>query len=279
MKRKFLKLLVVIGFCVTMALGTTACNGKNKIDEAVEAIESVFIMQDVKVTGLNHGKITGLNQEGKQLSELRVPAKIGKITITDIESGAFKDCTNLTSVILSDGLRHIHSWAFKNCTNLTNITIPDSVIDISDYAFQGCGNLTNVYITDMEAWCKLWFGKNDANPLCYADNLYLNNELVTELIIPNTITEIKDYTFYSCGSLQSVVIHKGVTSIGEYAFRSCHGLTRVYYKGTERDWTKISIDSSNVSLIGAMKYYYSETQPTTDGNYWHYVDGVPTKWE
>jgi hypothetical protein len=35
----------------------------------------------------------------------------------------------------------------------------------------------------------------------------------------------------------------------------------------------------NIELENAPRYYYSETEPTEPGNYWHYVDGVPTPWE
>jgi hypothetical protein len=49
--------------------------------------------------------------------------------------------------------------------------------------------------------------------------------------------------------------------------------------GTEEDWNKIDIDENyNLYFICATRYFYSETQPIESGNYWHYVDGVPTPW-
>ena len=61
-----------------------------------------------------------------------------------------------------------------------------------------------------------------------------------------------------------------VTSIGSSAFEDCDNLRSVYYQGTAEDWAKIGIDSNNIALFFATRYYYSETQPTTEGNYWHY---------
>jgi hypothetical protein len=59
----------------------------------------------------------------------------------------------------------------------------------------------------------------------------------------------------------------------------CDNINTVYYTGTAVEWNEISIDSNgNYPLISASRYYYSESEPTTSGNYWHYVDGVPTKW-
>ena len=57
--------------------------------------------------------------------------------------------------------------------------------------------------------------------------LYINNELLTELIIPDSVTSIRAGAFKNCSSLTSVTIPDGVTSIGEYAFSCCSGLTSV----------------------------------------------------
>ena len=57
--------------------------------------------------------------------------------------------------------------------------------------------------------------------------------------------------------------------IGCEAFYNSDSLTRVYYKGAESDWLKISIDYDSTLTI-ATRYYYSESQPETTGNYWHY---------
>ena len=74
------------------------------------------------------------------------------------------------------------------------------------------------------------------------------------------------------------VAGNSVTSIGELAFYGCNSLTTVYYGGTAEEWAGISIGYDEYDLTDATRYYYSETQPTTTGDYWHYVNGVPTKW-
>ena len=103
--------------------------------------------------------------------------------------------------------------------------------------------MTSVNISDLEAWCKIDFGSYEANPLYYAHNLYLNNEKVTNLVIPNTLTQIKNYAFYYCSSLTSITIPKGVTSIGNYAFYGCTKLCTIKKNATTQ--TKLNFDITN----------------------------------
>ena len=147
-----------------------------------------------------------------------------------------------TSVDILDGTVHIATNAFEFCTGLTSIEIPNSVISIGTDAFKGCSGLTYVNIEDLVAWCKISFGSDVANPVAYADNLYLNGEKVTDLVIPDGITSIGNYAFDSCGGLTSVEIPNSVTSIGKWAFYYCSGLTSVEI-------------GNNVTSIGNYAFY------------------------
>lgn len=70
-----------------------------------------------------------------------------------------------------------------------------------------------------------------------------------------------------------------VTIIQSSVFEQCDSLTNVYYAGDESDWEMIDISTFyNNSLTNATRFYYSDTEPTESGNYWHYVDGIPTVW-
>ena len=148
-------------------------------------------------------------------------------SVTRIGNDAFYNCSSLTSVTIPNSVTSIGSRAFYGCSSLTNITIPNSVTSIENYAFQYCDGLKEVHINDIAAWCSINFGSGVANPLYYARNLYLNNELITELVIPNGVTSIKKNAFYYCSGLTSITIPNSVTSIGSSAFENCYGLTSV----------------------------------------------------
>ncbi len=133
----------------------------------------------------------------------------------------------VTDLIIPDSVTRIGNYAFYNCRSLTSITIPDSVTSIGDRAFIGCSSLTGVYITDIAAWCNIEFSNEFSNPLSCALNLYLNNELVTYLVIPDGVMSIGESAFYGCISLTSITIPDSVTSIGNYAFDNCNSLEKI----------------------------------------------------
>ena len=256
-----------------------------------------------KLSTDSNGYIIHTNGEEKTLigytgseTELTLPSGI-----TSINHYAFVN--TITSVVIPDSVTSIGSSAFSDCNSLSSVTIGKSVTSIGSWAFSRCTSLTSVnYLGTIEQWCGITFDDYDANPLYNGAKLYLNGELVEDLVIPNTVTEIKNYAFYICDSitsvtipdsvtsigddafrycdsLTSVTIGNSVTSIGEWAFYGCDSLSTVYYNGTKEEWSGISIGSSNSNLTGATRYYYSETEPTISGNYWHYGDeGVPTPW-
>ncbi len=169
--------------------------------------------------------------------------------------------SSLKNVILSNACTSIGRSAFSNCSSLTSITIPDSVTSIGYDAFRDCDSLKDVHITDIKAWCNIDFGSSSSstiqssNPLYYAENLYLNGELITNLAIPDGVINIPDYAFYNQDNIVSVTIPDSVTSIGNYAFYSCNSLKDVYITDIKA-WCNIDfIDSYSNPLYNAENLY------------------------
>lgn len=140
-----------------------------------------------------------------------------------IDERTFYNCANLTSIALNS-ISTIGSQAFYNCSSLTRVDMPSGVTSVGNNAFYGCSSLTGVYITDIKSWCEIEFENAQANPLTFANRLYLNNELLTSLEIPNEVTSIGDYTFYGCSGLTEINMPSNLTHIGVSAFVGCDNI-------------------------------------------------------
>jgi hypothetical protein len=66
-------------------------------------------------------------------------------TVVEINSFAFYNQKELTSISLNEGIETIPQGAFINCKKLREVTLPDSVVSIGTAAFTGSG-VTNVNI-------------------------------------------------------------------------------------------------------------------------------------
>lgn len=183
--------------------------------------------------------------ECKALMEIVLPDSVDSI---DYQS--FYSCDALTEIIIPDNVTAIGSYAFQSCSNLTSVTMGSGITYIGRYAFSRCNMLNKVIISDPAAWMNIYFDDNFSNPLYYAHALYVGDELLTDLVIPGTVTDISQYAFDGCTSISSVYIPQSVTSIGQYAFNGMNSLKTVRYAGSQADWLKIQISSYNDSLTG-----------------------------
>ena len=157
--------------------------------------------------------------------------------VKSIGQSAFTQCTFLTDVNFENNsqLATIEAYAFYYCERLTNITIPASVTSIKTGAFSYCNHIKKVITPSVENWLSISFVSSDSNPLynSYGDGAKLytingaNEELVTSIVVPNTITKIKSYSLWGYAFLTDITLNEYVTSIGNYAFYNCSALTSI----------------------------------------------------
>ena len=117
-----------------------------KPEDPVDKVDPVGLTYKVN----DDGKTCAIRGIGSVTdADLVIPSKIDQYTVTSIADNAFKDCTNLTSVVIPDGVTGIGDWTFSGCTSLTSVIIPDRVSDVEYGAFFGCDSLTSVTVHPM----------------------------------------------------------------------------------------------------------------------------------
>ncbi len=157
--------------------------------------------------------ITGYTGQG---GTVEIPSILGGKPVVAIGNNAFQMPnleirTDITAVILPEGLQSIGRSAFWGCAGIASIEIPDSVTEIGWAAFETCENLTSVTLPK--------------NLTQISDSLFHNCPL-TEIDLPQGITRIGDYAFRDTG-LTAIVIPEGTLSIGKCAFEGCSELSAV----------------------------------------------------
>lgn len=168
-----------------------------------------------------------------------LPSSYKGIAVTSIGDSAFGSNSNLTSVEIPSSVTSIGVQAFVNDSNLTLVTIASSVTSIGGYAFRGCSTLSN-----------LTFGS------------------------PSSLQTIGSGGF-RLTALKTVIIPASVTTMGASAFQGSlakDGST-VFCEATSQP-TGWAADWHDATFV---PFWYSDVQPSS-GNYWHYVNSVPTKW-
>lgn len=168
-------------------------------------------------------------------SNVEIDGKTYKVT--SILENAFNHISWVYGVVIPNSVVRIEQYAFSRCDDLHHITIGEGVSYIGDNAFQECIRLNKVVISNLEAWCDITFGgittidgviakhdlqkyRKQANPLYWAQHLYIGETELTDLVIPHSITEIKDCTFIG-GKFKSVKLHDKIQRIGDASFCNC----------------------------------------------------------
>ena len=180
--------------------------------------------------------------------------------VTSLGKYVFSGCTKMTSINIPINLTNIGEGAFYCCYCLSSINIPSTVTYIGKDAFFGCIGLLSIQV---ESGNRVY----DSRDNCNAIILTAGNSLIQgcqNTMIPNSVTTIGDYAFYSC-PLTSISIPNSVMSIGSHAFCGCTELTSISIPNSVtiiglsafascKGLTSVSL-SDNVGYIGDYAFF------------------------
>lgn len=143
---------------------------------------------------------------------IEIPQTYNGKPVVVIQNSAFKDCSNVTSVLIPSSIKSIGINAFENCSNITETTIPEGVTLIGNNTFLGCEKLASV-------------------------------------TLPTSLENIGANAFAGCTSLTSIVLPKNIQEIGANAFANCSKLATIEVFGDTPATLKNNVFPNSVSKI------------------------------
>lgn len=185
----------------------------------------------------------------------------------------------------------IHSFAFYYQSEITSVVVPNGVTAIGEYAFEGCSSIQSMVLPfvggsiDQETASKqscfgFIFGAREyggaqqvkqnysssnsvsayipssltsvtVNGGSVLYGAFYNCSMITSLTFGEGVTSLGDRALYECSALTSVSFGKNLASIGEMAFMYCNNLAIVYYGSSEEAWAGVTVGKYNTALENA----------------------------
>lgn len=145
-----------------------------------------------------------------------IKAEIKKKPVTEISTRAFENLPSLKAITIPSSVTKIGEDVLKGCINLEEMTVPfTSEVDSLTYYFGVEQNrnlpesLKKVTITSASIIKARTFSEITS---------------LTEVVLPDTVTEIEEKAFEKCANLFSFTFPNELKIIGEEAFRDCWNL-------------------------------------------------------
>lgn len=157
--------------------------------------------------------------------------------VTEIKEQTFYGDTALENVVLGENVTTIGSTAFGRCVAMKKIVLPQSVSYIETCAFEGCTALERINIP------------GSVGVLNYG--VFGGCSSLKSAVLGEGIERIGYFAFQYCPELESISLPKSLKIIEAGAFMLSDAVNDVYYQSTAEDWSGVTIESENDSIVNA----------------------------
>ena len=156
--------------------------------------------------------------------------------VTSIGNGAFYQLTNLADVVIPEGITRIGNEAFSMCSSLPEVALPSSLSSLGTQTFAFCSALTGIdfpsAITEIPygtlAYCRsLQYADLPNNLSTISSRAFFECTSLAGIVFPDSLVKIGELAFSTCCSLRTIVIPSNVAEISNYTFAHCEKLTKI----------------------------------------------------
>ena len=197
---------------------------------------------DGEINGIQYQKYSDhivISGESMDAAEITIPAEIDGLPVTEIGTNVGGFCA-VSTLKLPDSLRKIGSYAFNWCENLTSVTLPSNLEEIDFQAFEYCKSLTEVVFPPqlIKTSCRTfdetpWLeAQRKKDPLVIINGALIDARTAKgDVTIPKDVKYVASGAFYQNNDVTSVVFPSSVSQIPDNMFWYCENLTSVEFKG------------------------------------------------
>lgn len=153
--------------------------------------------------------------------------------VTEIKATVFSNKTNITKVVLPEGLKTIKTNTFLGCTSLEEVIIPESVEAIEDQAFFGCKKLKKVHLPkNLKRLCIKAFTDSGLEPVDlpehpdYVSSYVFANSQLHQVTIPANFP-LTMAMFDECKNLEAVTFEGTDIKVPDICFKLCKRLKNI----------------------------------------------------
>lgn len=202
-----------------------ASGGENKLAQLMNGSIKEITLQD---WGSETVKLRKCAFAGTKLERIELPPLSDGL----IPQNAFESCLYLKSFTVPNGTKKLDYDSFDSCQNLETIYMPETITHLYT-PFEGCYKLANWHIPNLSWVCGVvYMSGSAANPLYYSGQrnidtkIYINGQLLTDLVIPADMEMKSSYIFQYCKSITSVKLLSNQTKLKSW-FLGCSNMTRI----------------------------------------------------
>jgi len=254
-----------VGFTISVTVTMPSYSG-SLTSLPTEKIVPADASPGLAFTLINNGTAYSVSKGTAIAAAVAIPILYKDLPVIEIENSGFSSYTEMTSIIIPEGISKIGNYAFYYCSNLESVTIPMGLNNIGDFAFGGCSKLNKVFYggTDNSTWAAVNIGNNNihfenAARLFYS--LTVTDTLNTHWYYANGFPAVWAHTpgleFSLINGMRAYSVSKGTATASEVVIPAAYyGLpvTRIYGFQNYTAMTSINIPESVTSITNSLEF-------------------------